>query len=265
MCPSISCSAAPRDGRWASPNTSPFGCGRTPIPGRAPRWRSPGTARRCAISTGPRCSRARWGWARCRRISSWCARCERRSARSAFCGSMPTWPGRCPLRGRRCASSPPTTSPTSRIPSTAFARWPSFERTARSRSPVIWPTCDWRPSSACPTRSSMNVLNVGGIRETVKFIAACEAFGVGFWFYSGDGAIGTAALPPDLGGARLPRAPAPVAPAVVHGRHVVVEAARCSPEFNVLPVPDGTGARGRAGSPPGARAVPSDAASRPTA
>ena len=44
-----------------------------------------------------------------------------------------------------------------------------------------------------PDAIVLNVLNLGGIRETVKFIAACEAFGVGFWFYSGDGAIGTAA------------------------------------------------------------------------
>jgi glucarate dehydratase len=44
-----------------------------------------------------------------------------------------------------------------------------------------------------PDTIVLNVTNVGGIRATVKFIAACEAFGIGFWFYSGDFGIGTAA------------------------------------------------------------------------
>jgi glucarate dehydratase len=44
-----------------------------------------------------------------------------------------------------------------------------------------------------PDTIVLNVTNVGGIRATVKFIAACEAFGVGFWFYSGDFGIATAA------------------------------------------------------------------------
>jgi glucarate dehydratase len=44
-----------------------------------------------------------------------------------------------------------------------------------------------------PDTIVLNVTNLGGIRATVKFIAACEALGVGFWFYSGDLGIGTAA------------------------------------------------------------------------
>jgi glucarate dehydratase len=44
-----------------------------------------------------------------------------------------------------------------------------------------------------PDTIVLNVTNRGGIRATVKFIAACEALGVGFWFYSGDLGIGTAA------------------------------------------------------------------------
>jgi len=37
------------------------------------------------------------------------------------------------------------------------------------------------------------VMTLGGLRETMKFIYACEVMGVGFWFYSGETAVGTAA------------------------------------------------------------------------
>jgi glucarate dehydratase len=44
-----------------------------------------------------------------------------------------------------------------------------------------------------PDTFVLNVMTLGGLRETVKFISACEVMGVGFWFYSGETAVGTAA------------------------------------------------------------------------
>ena len=44
-----------------------------------------------------------------------------------------------------------------------------------------------------PDTFVLNVTALGGIRETLKFISACEVMGVGFWFYSGESAVGTAA------------------------------------------------------------------------
>src|SRR6185295_17665076 len=37
-----------------------------------------------------------------------------------------------------------------------------------------------------PDTFVLNVTALGGIRETLKFISACELMGVGFWFYSGE-------------------------------------------------------------------------------
>ena len=44
-----------------------------------------------------------------------------------------------------------------------------------------------------PDTFVLNVTRLGGIRETLKFIAACEVTGLGLWFYSGESAVGTAA------------------------------------------------------------------------
>ena len=44
-----------------------------------------------------------------------------------------------------------------------------------------------------PDTFVLNVMTLGGLRETMKFISACELVGVGFWFYSGETAVGTAA------------------------------------------------------------------------
>lgn len=44
-----------------------------------------------------------------------------------------------------------------------------------------------------PDRLVLGLTRLGGIRETVKFINACETMGVGFWFYSGDAGVATAA------------------------------------------------------------------------
>jgi glucarate dehydratase len=44
-----------------------------------------------------------------------------------------------------------------------------------------------------PDAFVMNFAALGGIARTVRFIGACEAMGFGFWCYSGDSGVGTAA------------------------------------------------------------------------
>jgi glucarate dehydratase len=44
-----------------------------------------------------------------------------------------------------------------------------------------------------PDTFVLNVMTLGGLRESMKFISACEWMGIGFWFYSGETAVGTAA------------------------------------------------------------------------
>jgi glucarate dehydratase len=44
-----------------------------------------------------------------------------------------------------------------------------------------------------PDTFVLNVMTLGGLRETMKFVSACELMRVGFWFYSGESAVGTAA------------------------------------------------------------------------
>jgi len=44
-----------------------------------------------------------------------------------------------------------------------------------------------------PDTFVLNVMTLGGLRETMKFISACEMMGIGFWFYSGETAVGTSA------------------------------------------------------------------------
>ncbi len=45
----------------------------------------------------------------------------------------------------------------------------------------------------CPDAIVLNLTALGGIWRTVRFVAACEAMGVDFWFYSGDAGVSTAA------------------------------------------------------------------------
>ena len=39
----------------------------------------------------------------------------------------------------------------------------------------------------------LNIVELGGIRRTVEFVRACEQFGIGFWFHSGDKGVASAA------------------------------------------------------------------------
>lgn len=85
----------------------------------------------------------------------------------------------------------------------------------------------------------LNLTQLGGISRTVRFIAACEAMGVGFWFYSGDAGIATAAY-------------LHVTAATWHIRHPsqslfrwqtddVIEEGPFKTRNNTVPVPEGPG------------------------
>jgi len=67
----------------------------------------------------------------------------------------------------------------------------------RSQSPIPFSThvFDLRRAVALgvPDAFVLNLTALGGIGPTLRAIAACEAMGVGFWFYSGDTGIATAA------------------------------------------------------------------------
>jgi glucarate dehydratase len=39
----------------------------------------------------------------------------------------------------------------------------------------------------------LNLVELGGIRRTVEFVRACEMFGIGFWFHSGETGVASAA------------------------------------------------------------------------
>ena len=99
----------------------------------------------------------------------------------------------------------------------------------------------------------LNIVELGGIRRTVEFVRACELFGIGFWFHSGDTGVASAAY------LQLSAALEPIrepSQALFHwyGDDVIAEGPFC-PRRGVLPVPDGPGTRRHARCR-GARALP---------
>jgi len=76
---------------------------------------------------------------------------------------------------------------------------PTFYEMARLRQHSTIPFSSHLPDLrlavelGVPDTFVLNVMTLGGLRETMKFISACEVMGVGFWFYSGETAVGTAA------------------------------------------------------------------------
>ena len=89
-----------------------------------------------------------------------------------------------------------------------------------------------------PDTFVLNVMTLGGLRETIKFISACEVMGVGFWFYSGETAVGSAAYMQLA--AAIPYLSQP-------GRSLFrwyaddVVAELIQPHANVVPIPDAPG------------------------
>jgi glucarate dehydratase len=89
-----------------------------------------------------------------------------------------------------------------------------------------------------PDTFVLNVSRLGGIRETLRFIAACEAMGVGFWFYSGETAVGTAAYMQLA--AAVPYLDQP-GQSLLRWYADDVVSPLFAPRANSLPIPDGPG------------------------
>ena len=89
-----------------------------------------------------------------------------------------------------------------------------------------------------PDTFVLNVTRLGGLRETMKFIGACEAMGVGFWFYSGETAVGTAAYMQLA--AALPYLDQP-GQSLLRWYADDVISPRFEPRENKLPIPTGPG------------------------
>src|SRR4029450_982890 len=73
---------------------------------------------------------------------------------------------------------------------------PSFYEMAKLRQHSAIPFSSHLPclrlavELGVPDTFVLNVMTLGGLRETMKFISACEMMGVGFWFYSGETGVG---------------------------------------------------------------------------
>ncbi len=89
-----------------------------------------------------------------------------------------------------------------------------------------------------PDTFVVNVTALGGLRETMKFIAACEVMGVGFWFYSGESAVGTAAYMQLA--AAIPYLSQP-GQSLLRWYADDLVAEPFQPRANRLPIPDGPG------------------------
>jgi glucarate dehydratase len=89
-----------------------------------------------------------------------------------------------------------------------------------------------------PDTFVLNVMTLGGLRETLKFISACELMGVGFWFYSGETAVGTAAYMQLA--ASIPYLSQP-GQSLFRWYADDVGPGLIQPEANAVPIPDGPG------------------------
>ena len=89
-----------------------------------------------------------------------------------------------------------------------------------------------------PDTFVLNVITLGGLRETIKFISACEVMGVGFWFYSGETAVGTAAYMQLA--AAIPYLSQP-GQSLFRWYADDVSADLIQPQSNVVPIPDAPG------------------------
>lgn len=89
-----------------------------------------------------------------------------------------------------------------------------------------------------PDTFVLNVMTLGGLREAMKFISACEVMGVGFWFYSGETAVGTAAYMQLA--ASIPYLSQP-GQSLFRWYADDVAAELIQPRANTVPIPDGPG------------------------
>ena len=84
-----------------------------------------------------------------------------------------------------------------------------------------------------------NFAVLGGINRAIRFIGACEAMGVGFWCYSGETGIGTAAYLHVV--AAMPWLHEPSQSLFRWQVADVIEGGPFRQRDNVVPVPDGPG------------------------
>ncbi|MGQ0603856.1 MAG: mandelate racemase/muconate lactonizing enzyme family protein [Anaerolineales bacterium] len=121
---------------------------------------------------------------------------------------------------------------------------PTFHDMAKLRQHSAIPFSSHRPDLrlavelGVPDTFVLNVMALGGLRETMKFISACEVMGVGFWFYSGESAVGTAAYM-QLAAAIPYLSQAGQSLLRWYADDVVAELIQ--PKANAVPIPDGPG------------------------
>jgi glucarate dehydratase len=84
-----------------------------------------------------------------------------------------------------------------------------------------------------------NFAVLGGINRAIRFIGACEAMGVGFWCYSGDAGICTAAYLHVT--AAMPVLHEPSQSLLRWQIGDVIQGGPFQPKSNVVPVPEGPG------------------------
>jgi glucarate dehydratase len=90
-----------------------------------------------------------------------------------------------------------------------------------------------------PDAFVLDLVELGGIRRTVEFVQACEQLGFGFWFYSGDAGVATAAYLQVA--AALEPIREPSQSLLRWTADDVIEGGPFSPRRGVLRVPDGPG------------------------
>jgi glucarate dehydratase len=90
-----------------------------------------------------------------------------------------------------------------------------------------------------PDNIVTNFAVLGGISRTIRFIGACEAIGVGFWCYSGDAGICTAAYLHVM--AAMPWTHEPSQSLLRWQIGDVIQGGPFKPKNNVVPLPNGPG------------------------
>ena len=124
-------------------------------------------------------------------------------------------------------------------PVASFAEMAELRSRTTIRSRRIPPTWTRQRGSERRTRSSIGLGPYGGIGGTRRLIAACEKAGVGFWFYSGDLGIATAAYLHIA--AATPYVDAPSQSLLRWTTDDVIVGGPFSPEAGVVGVPTGPG------------------------
>lgn len=90
-----------------------------------------------------------------------------------------------------------------------------------------------------PDSFVLNLAQLGGILKTRHFVAACEEMGVGFWCYSGDGGIASAAYLHFVAATR--HISQPCQSLFRWQTDDVIEEGPFKPQNNLVPVPEGPG------------------------